>query len=449
MTAHLNSESWDSGGNLIVPRHGIRTAMFFALFPTGIFCYLTFLGYQQQLKDHPYEATRFHDPLWMVILWSALPLVPFIVSMVLLSGRSQESKGAGAGVAAVLFAWGIFWSVLLFFAEFYFRLAAEPYIWQELVAILVFFPCSVWILISAFRIASKAGWGVFFLAAAATMVCMVWASHSLDSTDYKLARQFEQRRIAAESPPFYRPADAEHNVALFAGCLLLNHSAHPERGFPASLDAPPPDWSCDIKFLPSAVKEYTMHYIPQVDPADGQVVDFQVLAIPMKKGAPGYYAFMVDRRGLVFSDTMWGISGPRVRAATSEARTAKIEELSRNMENYMQQNSLTAAPVSLNPDAIRATYGAEAHSGGENGTGVEVNNYVVYYLAPKAANPSRFALSVQCQSYGENCLRSYFLDYGGILHGTGEPRQATADDPPALECEESDSACKDVVWPAE
>jgi hypothetical protein len=36
----------------------------------------------------------------------------------------------------------------------------------------------------------------------------------------------------------------------------------------------------------------------------------------------------------------------------------------------------------------------------------------------------------------------------GTLHATGEPRQATANDPPALECEETGYQCKDVVWPA-
>jgi hypothetical protein len=63
------------------------------------------------------------------------------------------------------------------------------------------------------------------------------------------------------------------------------------------------------------------------------------------------------------------------------------------------------------------------------------------------ASTFRFALSVQRQSYGQYCLRSYFLDYDGVLHTTGEPRQATANDPSALECEQNDSSYKDVVWP--
>jgi hypothetical protein len=83
----------------------------------------------------------------------------------------------------------------------------------------------------------------------------------------------------------------------------------------------------------------------------------------------------------------------------------------------------------------------------DNGTHLEVKNFVLYYLAPQSRSSHRFALSAQCQSYGENCLRSYFLDYVGTLHATGEPRQANANDPPALDCEGSDLPCKDVVWP--
>jgi len=156
---------------------------------------------------------------------------------------------------------------------------------------------------------------------------------------------------------------------------------------------------------------------------------------------------MVDGRGVVFSDPMWGVSRAFIRAATSEGRASEIEELRGNIERYVKEKGMTAAPRLLNVDAIGTTYGFQVPTIGDNGTRLEIKNYVSYYLAPKAGNPSRFALSVQCQSYGENCLRSHFLAYDGVVHATGEPRQATADDPPGLECEESDSPCKDVAWP--
>jgi hypothetical protein len=48
-------------------------------------------------------------------------------------------------------------------------------------------------------------------------------------------------------------------------------------------------------------------------------------------------------------------------------------------------------------------------------------------------------------SYGEDCLRSYFLDYDDIKHATAEPRPATAQDPGLLPCETA-QVCHDTVW---
>jgi hypothetical protein len=197
------------------------------------------------------------------------------------------------------------------------------------------------------------------------------------------------------------------------------------------------------------VKEYTLSYVPQADSARGRVTDFRLLAVPVKSGIRGRYALMVDSRGVVFSDPLWGISRTAfIRAATSEGRASEIEELRGNIEHYMKEKGMAAAPLTLNAEAIGTTYGFQVPNiEDHHGTRLEIKNYVFYYLAPKGGNPSRFALSEQCQSYGENCLRSYFLDYDGVVHATGEPRQATTDDAPGLECEESDSPCKDVVWP--
>ncbi|MGC1438566.1 MAG: hypothetical protein WA847_21915, partial [Terriglobales bacterium] len=91
-------------------------------------------------------------------------------------------------------------------------------------------------------------------------------------------------------------------------------------------------------------------------------------------------------------------------------------------------------------------FGFEVPTVEDNGMTLRTKNFVTRYFPPQAGDPKRFALSVQCQRYGQICLRSYFLDYDGVIHGTGEPRQATTDDPPALECERNDSPCKDVGW---
>jgi hypothetical protein len=97
----------------------------------------------------------------------------------------------------------------------------------------------------------------------------------------------------------------------------LNESVHPQAGYPAPLDPPPADWLCQTRFTPNVVKEYTLSYAPQFDSALAQVTDFRLIAVPVKKGVGGRYALMVDHRGIVFSDAMWGISSPYIKAANS------------------------------------------------------------------------------------------------------------------------------------
>jgi hypothetical protein len=276
---------------------------------------------------------------------------------------------------------------------------------------------------------------------------MAWGKQSLVDAEYKLDRQNEQRKAQAAIATFEPVVDAQHQITSLADCLLLNRSIHPKDGYPSSLDPPPASWPCDTKIAENAVKDYTLRYVPHEGSASGLVTDFHLIAIPVKKGIRGRYPLMVDSRGIVFSQVTFGISSSYIRAITSEGRASEIEELRSNIERYMNENGLAAAPLTLSAEAIGTTYRFEVPSIEDNGRRLRIENYALYYLAPKVGSPSRFALSVQCQSYGRNCMRSYFLDYDGVLHATGEPRQATADDPPALECEESDSPCKDIVWP--
>jgi hypothetical protein len=446
MPIPANPVLFDSDGNLIVPRYGIRIVLGLALLAYAAFWMISFLEDKQWHVHHPGTgASGVPDPLWMVILWGALSLVPFILSQLLLTTRCEESVAAGAGVAAALCVSSLMFSLAMA-AGFVFW-GPEYYAIPTAITVLTLIGCSVWVIVSAFRIGAKAGWIVFFLAGGATLFCMTWAFLSLKSAEDELDRQNEQRKVQAALEVFEPLENVQHRLTLLASCLILNESIHPQSAYPSSLDPPPANWPCEGKFVANAVKEYSLNYIPQVDPATGRVTDFHLIAVPVRKGVPGRYALMVDRRGIVFSNPMWGISNAYVKAAKSEVRFSEIEELRANIEHYMKVNDLAAAPLTLHAKAIGTTYGFQVPSIEDNGTRLEIKNYVLYYLAPQARNLSRFALSVQCQSYGQDCLRSYFLDYDGVLHATGEPRQATSDDPPALECEASDSPCKDVIWP--
>lgn len=445
MLEPLNPDSWDSEGNLVVPLHGIRIALGVSLLAAGAFFWFAYLGDKRWHEQHPGDSGAFVTPLWLSMLWIALPLVPFIISALLLSTRSEQSKAAGAGIAAGLFTAGFLFAAAALGGMFFLSFSPDPYVLQDLTAVVVFLGCTVWILISAFRI-GKSSWGVFFMTLVATLICLTLGSHAWEATRYNLDRQHELQKGQAAIELFDPVEQAQHALASLAGCLILNQSQHPQSGYPSSLASPPPDWSCETKFAEKSVREYTLSYLP-VTEASGRVADFHLLAMPVKV-VRGHFPLMVDGRGILFSDAMWGYSKPYIKAATTDGRFSEIREVERNIDNYMKQYALADAPQALSSEVIGKTYSFQVPSIQEDGQRLEIKNYAFHYLVSKTGNRSRFALSVQCQSYGKDCLRSYFLDRDRTLHATGQPREATADDPIALDCEESDLPCKDVVWPA-
>ena len=178
MTTPATTASWDRDGNIIVPRYGIRIAMSAALLAAGVFCLLAVLGDEHWRQLHPGGFATLTDPLSLLILWIAVPLLPFIFSILFLSRRSEESKAAGAGVAAGLFTCGLLVAITVFLSQFL-SFFPDPYTSEKVIAISLFVSCAGWVLVSAFRIAAKAGWGIFFLFAVATLVCIVVGSHLL------------------------------------------------------------------------------------------------------------------------------------------------------------------------------------------------------------------------------------------------------------------------------
>lgn len=197
MAAPFNPALYDSEGNLIVPRHGIRIAMAVAALAAAAFFLFNSLADRKWHQVHPGSgASGSPDPLWMVALWAALPLVPLVLSWLLLSARREDAITAGAGVALSLSV-----NCLLFALAaavgFFFGFAPDSYGVPVAISIVIVLVCSAWTIVSAFRIGAKAGWGVFFLAAAVTLVSMAVAHHFLWNEDRDLDRQNEWRKRQA------------------------------------------------------------------------------------------------------------------------------------------------------------------------------------------------------------------------------------------------------------
>jgi len=447
MQALFQQTSYDAGGNLIMPRHGIRLALVLAWASAAIFFWLAVLESRQWHQEHPGSgASSVPDPLWMVLLWIALPAVPLVLSEILLSLTSEEWIAAGAGIAAALTAGSFVYALVALLFVFFMNFFPNPYFKQQFLAVVVFLACSVWIVISAGRIAAKVRSGVFFVAGAVTLIGLGGGQYALSQMEIQLDREHELGKAQAAQQLFAPVVEAQHVLMSLAGCLILNESAHTGSGYPSTLDPAPADWPCDRKFAANAVREYSLTYSPVLDPATSHVSDFRLVATPQGVPVRGRYPLMVDSRGILFS-ALWE-APEQARAATSEARLSEIRQLQGSIQHYMDDKVLAAAPEQLTAEIVGTEYSSETPRLGEDGSALETRQYAFHYAGPRPERPSQFALSAQCQSYGQDCLRSYFLDYSGILHATGEPRAPTAQDPPAMDCEESDAACAGVIWPS-
>lgn len=259
-------------------------------------------------------------------------------------------------------------------------------------------------------------------------------------------RQFEQQKVQAAAKLYAPQGLAHQGIVTSAACLLTNHMLHPDAEYPLSLDHLPADVGCERAPAAETVPEYTFTYNPQKEPTTGRVTDFQLIAIPKAKGAQNRNPMLVDSRGIVFVDYPWEVANasPKVMVIPSDRDYSQIDQLRGNIGAYISQKANGVAPRSLNAEIVG---GLRHKMPTIKPGGMELDtNFKMFYLPPKARDAGKFALSVPYQRYVQNCLRSFFLDYDGTVHATGEPRQATAGDPVPPECEDVPIECTSVAW---
>jgi hypothetical protein len=164
--------SFDSNGNRPVPLHGIRIALHLSLAAACAWWLFTFISDKQWHEQHPGAgASGVPDTLWVSILRVALPFVLYVLSVLLLSNRSEELIAAGAGIAAGLSPFSLMFSVFAFLGSTFFSFYPEPYLLPMAISLLTLSASTVWIVVSGFRI-GRVNWGIFLLAAGVTFICL-------------------------------------------------------------------------------------------------------------------------------------------------------------------------------------------------------------------------------------------------------------------------------------
>lgn len=396
--------------------------------------------------------TRASVPAWIFLLGVVFFLAPYIISWFLISRREQKSIAMGAGVACGFFGGFLLTSPIALMTMFlYVGMSASngPPDHGLVLAgftLLAQMAISLWIVWSAFKI-GKVQWNAFGAAVGATAFYLYFGFQFLSVTAYTGQRGAEQKKLQGEME-LYKPAIlARETIVGLTGCLLRNHMLHPEAEYSATLNPPPRDWACPTKFASDAVPEFRLNYEPQKDPASGRVTDFQLTAMPGQKGIRGREPLLIDRRGIVFVDYPWEMENvtAKVMVMPSDLSNSQIDSLMLNLDRYIKDKGNGLAPAAINAE-IFASSAYETPIIERGRTRLESRDYEIVYFPPQAGDPSQFAISAQCKRYGEICLRSYFTDYDGSLHATGEPRQATADDPAPPRCERGGLECEDMIW---
>jgi hypothetical protein len=251
-----------------------------------------------------------------------------------------------------------------------------------------------------------------------------------------------------------------HLRALMA-CLIRYRALHPASEFPAALSNVGPAWNCSPDIAdPWAVSGYWIDYWPVKDGSD-----FRVEAVPVRRaGAPMPAG---DARGEVFQFFGLAASAAQRRMADAKGRFSvqtidtgaiplgALGGVRYGIREYARTHD-GAAPSSLT-GVIDQSQMPPQHCSGDDlpeklvvGGNTGWNCYGINYSPPLTSSPASFAVSVECLSYGNGCIRSYLLDHDGTMHATPEPRPATPQDPGLLPCENAigfnGPACQDPVW---
>ena len=184
-------------------------------------------------------------------------------------------------------------------------------------------------------------------------------------------------------------------------------------------------------------------------PASGKITDFRLLAMPGRKGLDYVNPMLSDSRGRIFVYERWFATEqgehlePLLTEQPDDWGASRVFALRSDIRFAMKNKGMELPPSSLSELQLStSTEGA-----GSSPDTLNEGPYTVQYLAPRPGISGGFALSAVCQSYGDKCIRSFFLDYDGDIHQATEPRRATANDRLIPDCEKYAQTCRDVDWP--
>src|ERR1700733_3300839 len=240
-------------------------------------------------------------------------------------------------------------------------------------------------------------------------------------------------------------------------CLIRHQTAHPRDGYPETLSKLDPSWGCNLELIkPAAIKGYWLFYWPEKAASNGPNTDFRMEAVSVDTFP--YSVLVSDARGMIL-EYKGGVVAAGIGEPVDdwESFGSEIQQLRNAVREFMGTHPPGFPPPSIE-DAMKPgdrpyfvfdpsdpnLLIIRHHSSSEEEADRDV--WAIRYFPPTAEKPGEFAISSRCVGYGTDCILSYYLDYYGDIHATGEPRDATSDDPDFADCELTPLSCGDPVW---
>jgi len=402
--------------------------------------------------------------LWSRVIAAAV-LLPFALSfLLLLRDRDGRAGDIGRGIAAVS---GMFAGSTGLFAV---PLGLYALLWsgaggpgpdataqQHLIGLQVL-AC---IAVAGFGIGSaqsalrdfRHGWGA---AAPAAVMAVVYAvgittalSHAPRWAEGRARAYRERMKTESEA--------AERAMRTLASCAIGYRVASPGAALPTTLAELVSVTHCDPSLaLEGAVPEYHLSFVAPVattngDPHAGCRFLAEFVGPLLSYEAGGQFAdgraLSSDCAGVVYEHERRFPQG--AFSVTTQSRLAEVlAYLGSDLAQFADFASDRSYPASLRvlrdeevTPARRFPALLDLSTQSANDLDANTVNwagYVVRYtpaITGSGAPIERHTLEARCSAYGSGCLRSYFVDDTGAIHGTGENRAATVADAVIQECE--------------
>jgi hypothetical protein len=271
----------------------------------------------------------------------------------------------------------------------------------------------------------------------------VWDWTTVDHT-FRAAREQAVKEARA----------AHDSVKAISWCAIQYKTGHPQEGYPPSLDSLDSGASCPLRWSLSSTANYHLWYVPEKN-FDGQVAHFSVQAVRERELPTEFNIrlndYASDDSGIIYTSyrhpaPMKGITD----ASDGDINVGvDIDDLLRCVQEFARAQRFTKGHIT--GDGDYPTNLAEM-SQCSYLLGVTVTDNSLRkraYLITYRAQPENsqkiedFQIDARCEDYGRSCVRNLFTDQGGKIHGTGENRPATTQDPLSPKCEFTSDWCRD------